>query len=296
MASAKGVKQTNNADVVPISSHKSAFRIPGMQVEASWTCENCYPKCNQQSWYLQDASTCMPPACHLHAAAPLRRRPACGHATCMPVGMPDCMQLHPVQRRRPQHAPPACRLHTACADCCRLHAAAPPAAALATAHPTCMPTACAAPPAAALARPRPTCMPPACAAPPAAALARARPTCMPPACRVHADCTPTACAAPPACRLHADCMRCTPCCGVGQSTSHLHAECMPTACAAPPAAALARARPTCMPPACRLHADCMRCTPCSGAGQSTSHLHAACMPTAYAAPPAAALARARPLI
>ena len=69
----------------------------------------------KQFWQIQDASPCMPPACHLHAAAPVWRRTA----------RPTCM--------------PRCHLHAPTA--CRLHAAAPPAAALATARPTCMPPA-----------------------------------------------------------------------------------------------------------------------------------------------------------
>ena len=125
----------------------------------------------------------------------------------MPTACSCTMQLHPLRRRWPQHAPPACRLHAPPAR--RLHAAAPPPHAACVPclhaaprlHAACMPTArrlhgiCRAP-CAGVATARPTCMPPTARRPQAAAPLRRRwPQRAPPACCLHA---------PPACRLRAD--------------------------------------------------------------------------------------------
>ena len=225
------------ADVVQVSSHTSAFKIRSILAGPG---------------RFDLHATCLPPACRCprsatHSAPHLHACPACMPTACRPP------QLHPLRRRWPQRAPPACRLH---ADC--------------------MPTACRAPQLHPLRRHWPQhrlhadCMP---TAPPAPVLATARPTCMLPACRLRADCMPTA-------------RSCTPCAGVGHSTA-----CMPTACrlhaAAPPAPVLATARPTCIPPACPACMPTARsCTPCAGVGHSTAcmptarRLHADCTPTA----------------
>ena len=67
------------ADVVQVSSQKSAFRMKcAQQFNQIWL------NFGWQFWRVQGAFTCTPPACRLHA---------------------DCMQLQPLRRCWPQHIP-----------------------------------------------------------------------------------------------------------------------------------------------------------------------------------------------